>query len=206
MASLSPDDAVLRVLDNLGRESGDLQFGEAVIKRRLDDEYRRLRVRLAADFPSFYEKVSAETTVTSGNTITKPTDCESVRVLERKCGSGWTPVTLTNSLNRSEFIGPAFYEMGGTVYLTPPENAPGTYRIFYTSTPPAVITTYDLPDGLEGIIIEEVSAFGRQRHNEMEQYNLHKAEAKRIWEDAWMPLWKRANSGSHGKSALKIVR
>lgn len=206
MASLALADAVTRVLDALGREASDAQFPSTVIERKLIAEYRILRRRLAADFPALYERLSSETTLTTTTTITKPTGCGSVRVLEKKSGSGWYPVPLTNSLNRSETIGLAFYEMGDTIYITPASTAPGTYRIFYTEEPGATVTALDLPYGLEEVVIQEVAAFGRDRHNEVEHIRFHKDEARRIWDDAWMPLWKQANSGSHARSAMKIVR
>lgn len=207
MAALTPDQLVERVLENLGRVSGDLQLTPDMIKRRADDEYRRLRTRLSADFPTIYEKVSPTYVLTAGqSTIAKPTDCASVRVLEKQAGSNWYPMDMAPSLNRDQFGGNCFYEMGGTIHLTPPETAPGNYRIFYTATPTAIISTYDVPDGLEGILIEEVSAWGRQRHNEMEHYSLHKAEAKRIWDDAWMAIYKSTKPGSHSRSGLQITR
>jgi hypothetical protein len=80
--------------------------------------------------------------------------------------------------------------------------APGVYRMHYNAVPAATITTYEVPDGLEGIIVEEVSAWARQRHDEDPTY--HKVEAKRIWDDAYMGLWKRY--GSSGQPGMQLTR
>lgn len=204
MATLTPTDAVLRVLENVGRVSGDAQLPSATIQRRLDDEYRTLRRRLSEEFPTLYEAVSSSTTLTSATTIAKPTDCEAIRLLEKQIGSTWFPIAVASSLNRDEFGMLAFYEIGANVQITPTEGAPGTYRFIYIKSPATTITTYDVPDGLERIIIEETSAWARQRHNEMEFVSYHKAEAKRIWDDNYMGLWRRY--GSHGRSVLNETR
>lgn len=204
MATLSPTDLVTRVLENLGRVSGDAQLPSAAIQRKADDVYRQLRRRISAEFPSVYEKVSAETTLTTTSYIAKPSDCEAVRVVERKSGSTWYPLSVSPSLNRSESSVLSYYEQGANIQIVPTASAAGTYRIHYSATPAAVVTTYEVPDGLERIIVEETSAWGRQRHNELEQMAYHMAEAVRIWDDAYMGLWNRY--GSHGRSGLNITR
>ena len=202
MASLAPSDLVIRVLENVGRVSGDQQCPSDAIMRRGDDEYRRLRRRLSAEFPTLYEKLSTPTTLTTATSFAKPTDCETIRVMEKQSGAYWTSVPVAPSLNRDEIGCLAFYEEGANVVIVPTASAPGTYRMFYISTPAATITTYDVPDGVEGIIIEEVSAWARQRHEEDPSY--HKAAAKQIWDDQYMALWNRY--GSHGMSGLQITR
>src|SRR5512141_1113143 len=203
MAALSPDDLVTRVLENIGRVAGDRQCPAEAIKRRGDDEYRRLRRRLSSEFPTLYEKTSANITITgSANTFAKPTDCEHVRVVERQNGDRWLSLVVAPSLNRDEVGGLSFYEQGANIVLVPPVSAAGTYRVHYLAVPAATITTYDVPDGLEGILVEEVSAWARQRHEEDPTY--HKMAAKQIWDDQYMPLWNRY--GSHGQSALQITR
>lgn len=204
MAALSTTDLVTRVLDNVGRVSGDEQLPSASILRKADDVYRQLRRRISAEFPSIYEKVSAETTLTSTSYIAKPSDCETVRVVERKSGSSWFPLNVSASLNRSGASALSFYEQGANIQIVPTTCAAGIYRIHYSATPAASVTTYEVPDGLERIIVEETSAWARQRHNEVEQMAYHMAEAVKIWDDAYMGLWNRY--GSHGKSGLNRVR
>lgn len=203
MAALSPDDLVQRVLENVGRVVGDLQCPADVIKRMADDVYRRLRRRLSAEFPTLYEALSATQTITS-DTITKPTDFEAIRVLEKQYGTGWVTVGVLPSLNRDDAQEQAFYELGTVIKVTPAATAPGTYRMFYLASPPTIITTYDVPNGIEGIIIEEVSAKIRQRHDETSQVQYHKDAAKQIWDEQYMALWNRY--GSHGQSCLQITR
>lgn len=203
MAALTPSDATLRVLENIGRVSGDRQCPAEAIVRRLDDEYRRLRRRLSAEFPSIYEKLSSNFTLTSSvNYFAKPTDCEHVRVVQRQAGNYWTSLVVAPSLNRDETGGLCFFELDGNIYVVPVLSAAGVYRCYYLAKPADTVTTYDVPDGLEGILIEEVSAWARQRHEEDPSY--HKAAAKQIWDDAYMGLWNRY--GSHGQSALQITR
>lgn len=205
MAALTPSDLVLQVLDNLGRVTGDAQLPSATITRRADAEYRILRRRLSGEFPSIYEAVSTPTTIVAPTTtIAKPTDCETIRVLEKQVGTTWVALDVSSSLNRDEYSELSFYEIGANVQILPEASAPGTYRFIYIKAPPTTVTTYDVPDGLERIIVEEVSAWGRQRHNEMEQVAYHKTEAKRIWDESYMPLWNRY--GSHGRSVLNITR
>jgi hypothetical protein len=203
MAALSPSDLVTRVLENIGRVAGDRQCPAEAITRRADDEYRRLRRRLSFEFPSLYERTSTNFTLTTTVTsFAKPDDCEHVRVVERQAGDRWNSIVVAPSLNRDEVGGICFYEQGANIVVVPPLSAPGVYRCHYLAVPPAIVTTYDVPDGMEGIIIEEVSAWARQRHEEDPSY--HKAVAKQIWDDQFMPLWNRY--GSHGQSALQITR
>jgi hypothetical protein len=204
MAALSTTDLVTRVLDNVGRVSGDAQLTSTVILRKADDVYRQLRRRISAEFPTIYEKVTAETTLTTTSYIAKPSDCESVRVVERKSGSAWYPIGVSPSLNRSGALSLSFYEQGANIQIAPTTGAAGTYRIHYSATPAASVTTYEVPDGLERIIVEETSAWARQRHNEVEQMAYHMAEAVKVWDEAYMGLWNRY--GSHGRSGLNITR
>lgn len=204
MAALSPANLTIRVLENVGRVSGDAQCPAAAIERRADDEYRTLRRRLSDAFPSIYETVSAETTLTTTTSIAKPTDCESIRLVERKNGDNWYPIEAAPSSSRSFPDRVSYYERGADLIFTPPSASPGTYRIHYTESPALVITTYDVPDGLELIIVEMVSAWARQRHNENEQVNYHLAQAKRIWDDNYSALRRRY--GSNSQSALKRER
>lgn len=204
MAALTPANLIVRVLENVGRVSGDEQCPAAVIERRADDEYRSLRRRLSAEFPSLYEGLSSETTLTTTAVTAKPTDCETVRLVERKSGDNWFPIEAASSFARSFPERLSFYERGADLIITPPSLAPGVYRIHYVKAPAAVVTTYDVPDGLETIIVELVSAWARQRHNEVEQVRYHQDQAKRVWDENYSALRRRY--GSHSQSALKRER
>jgi hypothetical protein len=204
MAALSPANLVIRALENVGRVSGDEQCPADVIERRANDEYRSLRRRLSAEFPTLYEALSSETTLTTTAVIAKPTDCETVRLVERKSGNQWFPLEVAQSYSRSYPDGLSFYERGADLIITPTELAPGVYRVHYVKTPASPIVTYDVPDGLETIIVELVSAWIRQRQNEVEQVNYHLAQAKRIWDENYSALRRRY--GSHSASALKRER
>ena len=203
MAALAPTDAVQRVLDNLGRVSGDQQLPSDAIIRRLDDEYRRLRRCLSGEFPTIYEALSpVSTLVGSITSFAKPSDCETVRVCEKQSGAYWTSVPVAPSLNRDEIGALCFYEQGANIVITPSASAPGSYRLYYLMSPPTTVTTYDVPNGLEGIIIEETSAWARQRHNEDPTF--HKQAAQQIWTEQYMALWNRY--GSSGQPGLQITR
>jgi hypothetical protein len=203
MAALTPTELVQRVLENVDRIVGDTQCPDAAIQRKSDDEYRRLRRRLSSEFPTIYEKKSGNLVVTTGSTVAKPTDCEAIRVFEKSTGAAWYPLQVSSSLNREIPAALSFYEIGANLQIMPESQAAGTYRLFYTEAPPAVITTYEVPDGLEGIIIEKVSAWARQRHNEMEHVNYHLTMAKTIWDEQYMALWNRY--GSHGQSGMNLT-
>jgi hypothetical protein len=203
MAALSEADAVTRVLENLGRVAGDVQLPSTAIVHRLDDEYRRLRRRLSAEFPTIYEALSPVSTLTGSTTsFAKPTDCETVRVVEKQSGAQWTSIPVAPSLNRDEIGCLCFYEQGANIVLTPAGSASGSYRVYYVKAPATTVTTYDVPDGVEGIIIEETSAWARQRHNDDPTY--HKQEAQRIWDEQYMALWNRY--GSSGQPGLQVTR
>jgi hypothetical protein len=202
MAALSEANAVIRVLENVGRVSGDQQLPSDAIIRRLDDEYRRLRRRLSDEFPSLYEARSGNLTIAAGaSSFAKPTLCEKVLVVQKQVGSEWPSLPVAPSLNRDEVAYLCFYEQGANIVISPLLSAPGTYRCYYIQAPAASVTAYDVPDGLEGIIIEEASAWARQRHDEDPTY--HKMEARRIWDEQYMSLWDRY--GPSGRPGLNVV-
>lgn len=203
MAALTPANAVIRVLEALGRVSGDAQCPSDAITRRLDTAYRRLRRRLSGEFPSLYEAVSPNQTIT-GDSLTKPADFDAVRLIQKQYGDQWVSIGVSPSLNREDSLELAFYELGSVFKVTPASTAPGTYRIFYTVAPVDGYTTYDVPAGLEDIIVAEVAAWASERHEERERTKYHQDEAKRIWDEAYMPLWNRY--GSHSNSGMNIAR
>jgi hypothetical protein len=123
-------------------------------------------------------------------------------VLEKQYGDQWTPIGVLPSLNRDDSLELGFYEMGSVFKITPLQDAPGTYRMFYTQAVADGYATYDVPTGLEDIIVEEVAAWARQRHDENPKY--HQDEAKRIWDEMYMTLWNRY--GSHSGSGMNIAR
>ena len=203
IALMSPANAVLAVRYGTAHDA-DTQTTDAQITAELDRAYRRLRRRINAAFPTIYEKVSSALTVTSpGYTLTKPVDCEHVNVLEKQNQAGyWDFIDVQPSLDRSMAALLSFYEQGGSLILDPASLAPGSYRIHYSAAVVDGYSTFDLPDGLTEILIEEVSAWVRQRHDEDPSFHLMRA--RQIWDENWMPLKKRY--GSHGRSYLQITR
>lgn len=200
MAALTVAEARTRVLEAIGRVDGDEQCPAAAIDRRIDTVFRRLRRRLAFEFPSLYEAVSTAQTITDDE-VDKPDNFEALRVLEKQDGSSWVPLGVLPSLNREDSLDLAFYELGSVFKITPTADAPGTYRMFYTTAPAAGYTTMDLPLGLEDIVIEETAAWACSRHNEDPSF--HQAEARRIWDEQYMPLWNRY--GSHSASGMNLA-
>lgn len=203
ISQLSVSDAVVMVRSGTAHDN-DAQTTDTQIQAQLHRSLQMLRRRLSAAFPSIFEKVTSELVVASGaNTITKPVDCEHVTVLERKNAAGaWDFIDVNPSLNRSMAATVSFYERDGVLVIEPAYLAAGTYRIHYSGALLDGYTTIDLPAGLEEIIIEEVCAWVRQRHEEDPSY--HMARAKMVWDENWMPLKKRY--GAHGRSALQITR
>lgn len=202
MAQITATEAATRVLEAIGRVSGDTACPAAAIAKRIDTEYRRLRRRLAFEFPSMYEGVSTAETITDDE-VAKPTDFEALQVLQRQNGSSWETLGALPSLNREDSLEMAFFEMGAVFKITPATNAPGTYRMYYTKAPAEGYTTLDVPLGLEDILIEEVAAWACSRHSETER-DYHKGEAKRIWDESYMALWDRY--GAHSRSGLNQAR
>lgn len=201
MAQISVTEATTRVLEAIGRVDGDEQCPATAIVDRLDTEYRRLRRRLSFEFPSMYEGVSSSTAITDDE-LDKPTDCDAVHVVQKQSGSSWVTLGALPSLNREDSLELAFFEMTDVLKITPAVNAPGTYRMYYSQAPAESYTTFDVPLGLEDILIEEVAAWACARHNEDPTY--HKLEAKRIWDESYMPLWNRY--GAHSRSGLNMAR
>ena len=197
MAALTVAEATTRVLEAVGRVDGDEQCPAAAIARRIDTVYRRLRRRCAFEFPSLFEALSDEDTITDDE-LDKPDDCEVVQVVQKLVGSTWETLGVLPSLNRDDGICLSFFEMGAVLKIRPVEQAPGTYRMYYTTAVEDGYTTLDVPAGLEDIIIEEVAAWVSARHNEDADY--HRQEAKRIWDEQYMPLWNRY--GAHTASGL----
>lgn len=200
MAQLTPAEAVTRVLEAIGRVDGDEQCPAAAITRRLDTEYRRFRRRLAFEFPSLYEALSTTQTITDDE-LDKPDDCELIRVVQKQTGENWYAIGAVPSLNRDDVVELSWFEMGAVLKIRPVIQAPGTYRMYYTVAVEDGYTTFDVPAGMEDILVEEVAAWASARHNEDPAY--HKAEAKRIWDEQYMTLWNRF--GSHSASGLQVA-
>ena len=203
MAALTVAQARTEVLEAIGRVDGDTQCPATAIDKRIDTAFRRLRRRLAFEFPSLYEAVSTPETITA-DVLSKPADFEAVRVIEKQYGTFWVTLGALPSLNRDDCQELAFYELGSVFKITPITQAPGTYRMFYTTAPASNYTTMDLPLGLEDIVIAEVAAWASERHEERERTDDLRKEAKRIWDEQYMTLWNRF--GSHSNSGMNIAR
>lgn len=203
ITKLLVSDAIVAIRSGTAHDN-DTQTTDTQITGQLDRSLKRLRRRLSAAFPSIFETVSASIVVAAGaSTITKPVDCEHVTVLEKQNASGyWDFLDVNSSLNRSAAATLSFYERDGSIILDPAYLAAGTYRIHYSQALVDGYTSIDLPAGLEEIVIEEVCAWVRQRHEEDPSYHLMRA--RQVWDENWMPLKKRY--GAHGRSSLQITR
>lgn len=206
MAALTIANGILRVLEAIGRVSGDTQCPSSAITSRLDTEYRRLRRRLIGEFPSIYEATSSNIVLTgTDDELDKPSGCDTVLLVEKLIdgSSGtWTPLSVVSTLNRNETMALSYFEQGSVLKVRPTSATAGTYRISYVAMPVDGYTTYDLPDGLDDMLVELVAAWARVRHEE--DPTPHRQEAARIWNEQYMPLWNRY--GAHGQSGLQITR
>lgn len=178
-------------------------------------EYKRVRRELARIAPQLYTAVS-NTTVLSGvqNTIAKPADFQALRRVEKLSDDGihFFPVQATDELG-PDMDELNWREQGANILLGTWDaiDLPGTYRLIYVQQPTTLQwdpsddnpnDTLDLPDGVEDVVAERVSARVRERVEEDSAPNLRRADE--VWREAARGL--RERYGEHPHGGLKIVR
>jgi len=151
--------AIVEVRTSTAHDS-DTQVTDTMITAQLNDSYRRTRRWLSTFLPELYAVSAAATIAAGANTIAKPDGYERLIRLEYEVATDdYYPLEL------------------GPMVEGPGSNAAGTYRITYASRPVDGYTSLDVPEGVERIIIEEASAWVRQRLNEDPKYHLDMAAA-----------------------------
>lgn len=128
-------------------------------------EYKKVRRKLSARFPSLFTKTSDPIVVTA-QTLTKPTDFEKLGTygrIERQEGTSWVTIPHASPVNPEGdgYIG--HMEQGAAFHLTPASSAPGTYRFVYISSPSSCFPAADIPMGFEDVIIQKVIAKVQRR-------------------------------------------
>lgn len=168
----------------------DTQTTPTQITAELDREYRRVRRWLSTFVPSLYQK-TANFTIAAGATtealskITKPDDFERVIRFEQQFTQGyWQPLAVRPAIAASEGVR---------------RDVAGTYKLTYVAKPVDGYTSFDVPEGVEDVIISLVSAWVRQRHDEEATFHLMRAE--QLKREAQVSLVMRY--GAHPVSALQ---
>lgn len=188
--------------------ASDTQVTTAQLNSWIDIEHKLLRRQLAQIAPSLYMATAAEETLAAlDETLTMPSDYESLVRLEVKNGSNWFPVPISDELN-TQTGSLTVREQGGVLNVSPASLAAGTYRIIYAQKPVTLSADSStngvllVPDGCEDIIVERVSARVREKCDEDPTPHLNRAATN--WTEQRKALRKRYGKG--GQPALRLVR
>lgn len=166
MAQITVANAIVAVKSATAHDN-DTQTTDTQITAELDREYRRVRRWLASFLPSLYQKTQ-DYTINPGSTtpetskVQKPSDYERIIRFEQQFSQGyWQPLAVRPVLMASEGVR---------------RDVAGSYRLTYSAKPVDGYTSFDLPEGVEDVLIGYVSAWVRQRHNEDPTFHLARAE------------------------------
>ena len=189
VAQMTVANAIIAVQSATAHDN-DTQTTGTQITAELDREYRRVRRWLSTFVPSLYQKtqdytIAAGSTTAALSKLTKPVDFERIIRLEQQFSQGYMqPLAVRPALMASE----------GTR-----RDTAGTYLLTYVARPVDGYTAFDVPDGVEDIIISIVAGWVRQRHNEDPSY--HMARAEQMKREAQVSLVMRY--GAHPVSAFQ---
>jgi hypothetical protein len=154
---------------------------------RIDQSLRLLRRRLIAEVPSLYLQTTSPTVLAGASTIPVPTAFEGVSILEKLEGATYIEVPLY--IEGDYRLG--YREEGTNLVLSPPELAPGTYRLKYHQ---GITGDYSanipVPAGFEDYVSEDVSAWVATRIPG-DDPTPHLAARDRVWKEQIAPLRKR---------------
>lgn len=164
------------------QHDSDTQFTDAQLLVRLGLEYQRLRRWLCTYAPALCKSTSIITIAAGASTIAKSslTNFERLWSAERESGTNYyllsvagasLPATSYSALTIEEF--PSYFQ------VRPDLSAPGNYRMIWLAGVSGTVigaTTFDVPGGLEQVLIERAAAWARQRHNDAYTYHLNTAE------------------------------
>lgn len=208
-------DVVTQARDNTLHDA-DTQVTDAQILRHAVKEYQRLRRWLCLTAPNLCQvTVSAQAVASPSCQLTKSAlvsavgggsthTVERIRRIEVLVGDLYQPIRAAGPLEGQYSPYIWWEEFPTYLQFGPASAAAGTYQVTYTKGPPAAAdistsTVVDLPLGVDDALVEYVSAWIRQRHNEDPKYHL--GIASDIIATATSLL--RNRTGEHGQSALK---
>lgn len=168
----------------------DTQTTDTQITAELDREYRRVRRWLSTFAPTLYQKtqdytIAAGSTTPETSKVQKPSDFERIVRFEQQFSQGyWQPLAVRPVLVASEGVR---------------RDVGGTYKLTYIAKPVDGYTAFDVPEGVEDVIVTWVSAWVRDRHDEDPSFKL--AQYEKLKRDAQVSLTMRY--GAHPVSALQ---
>lgn len=124
--------------------------------------YKELYDMLVAKFEDWYTVVSSPITVAEGSTtLTLPTGFYKLRGVDKDIGGGnFQPIGMFNFNDRGRRASyrtlrgrssqTGYRLVGSTIYLNPPEFAPGTYQVWYTPVASTLTSENDTVEGVNG--------------------------------------------------------
>jgi len=127
--------------------------------------------------------------IATGNTYALASDFQNFRGLDFQCGSEWTEVHRASFAQRNRSAARTlaknrlFDLIGDTLYVTPSENAVGTYRLWYdpqfVALDEVTVTSIDLPNRWEEYAINGAAAtFLAKEESDPSVYLALKAKAE----------------------------
>jgi hypothetical protein len=141
----------------------DTQVTPEQITAALDREYRNLRRFISKFAPTLYQDTILFTLATGVNTYTKPADFERlVRMEYQAATNSWYSLSTRPGL------------ISSSGYAS---DVAGSYRLTYITRPEDGYTSFDLPDGAYQILMYQVSAWVRNRHEENPTFELTMVES-----------------------------
>jgi hypothetical protein len=147
--------------------AGVRQRADAELLGYVDASWRELYDLIVAIDPTVYATVSSQFTVTSTATASLSSVASTcyrplrVEYYSGGSGTGYVDVPMVNPSEANDCRQRAWNLMGSTLYFYPPEQAPGTYRMWYVPTATAwtsAAQTTELYNGWEEYLVCSATA------------------------------------------------
>lgn len=175
----------------------DTQTTTTQLYAQLGIEYQRLRRWLCVVAPELCKQQLTATLLSGQSTVLKSLMVpafEQLWLVERLVtGTTYAEVAVVGQ--NPLVTGLTVEEFPTLLRFSPAESAPGTYRITYLSGVSATVaagTTFDLPGGLEDVLVQRCAAFMRSRHNDgMDKAKWHKDLADELIKEQKPLLMRR---------------
>lgn len=125
------------------RQRADMEsdplVGDPELDRYINNRIRELYARIIVKWKDSYLATPSQFTVTTGNsTQALPAGFFKERGLDRLDGTRWLSVPVFNFRERNRTDLPVSYRVDSLIRLSPPERAPGTYRLWYYPEAPVL--------------------------------------------------------------------
>lgn len=180
----------------------DTQVTDPQLFAWISTEYFAIRRTLNRVVPTLYVN-TVSFTISSGNTYTiVATDFESIRRLQRLAGdSTYYAVKQASPLDPELARSIAFLKRGSVLEFYPSQAATGSYKLTYMTKPTQITAggdTVDVPEGVDEVIAQKVSAKVRTRLNDSPTVHMEAADA--LWKEA-----KRQLQRDYGIHRLGLI-